>query len=562
MLKRLYFFTYNKYLDDRRRVIIHLKVILKNKLTVLFLLLFIISTTSEVYAQGNYQRYGGNDRYDTSMKISQNFNSKSGYAILVSGENFPDALCACPLSKKYDAPIILTTEDKLDAKAAEQLKSYNVSKVFIIGKSISEDVENSIKNMGITYERIGGMDRYETSMLVANYVGIKDRVVVVSGESYPDALSIAPIAAIMDLPIILVSKDYLPDSVKSGLADKNITNTYVIGSEGAISENVKSQFKNSERISGTDRYSTNTAVINRFKDVLDMSNVYIASALNFPDSLSGSALAQKNKAPLILVSESINEKQQNDIKEILSYAKNTYIFGGEGAVSLKALYLVGLESKPPETPKPKAPTGPQPPEWTSSFNVMDAGETTSVSIREYPNSSSAVVGTTYGSLPEVKILDSKDGYDYVEVLDYNTQNHVKGYVPASLVKTVQPSGPYNILVDKSKQRVQIFNGQTLVKEFACSTGKDETPTPSGRFLVGSKGSSFYASDDVICYFWTRLDNNYLFHSVLYDTNGYPIESEYDKLGDKASHGCIRLPYYDAKWIQDNIPRGTLVTIRD
>lgn len=496
------------------------------------------------------------------MKISQNFNSKSGYAILVSGENFPDALCACPLSKKYDAPIILTTENKLDAKAAEQLKSYNVSKVFIIGKSISEDVESSIKDMGITYERIGGMDRYETSILVANYVGIKDRMVVVSGESYPDALSVAPIAAIMDLPIILVSKDSLPDSVKNGLSDKNVTNTYVIGSEGAISENVMSQFKNSERISGTDRYSTNTAVINRFKDVLDMSSVYIASALNFPDSLSGSALAQKNKAPLILVSENINEKQQNDVKDILSSAKNIYIFGGEGAVSLKTLYLIGLEKKPPEPAKPQVPTGPQPPEWTSSFNVMDAGETTSVSIREYPNSSSAFVGSTYGSLPEVKVLDSKDGYDYVEILDYATLSYVKGYVLASSVKTVEPSGPYNILVDKSNQKVEIFNGQALVKEFACSTGRDETPTPSGRFLVGSKGPSFYASENVICYFWTRLDNNYLFHSVLYDSDGYPIQSEYDKLGDKASHGCIRLPYNDAKWIQDNVSRGTLVTIKD
>ncbi|WML37736.1 cell wall-binding repeat-containing protein [Clostridium sp. OS1-26] len=521
-----------------------------------------ISTTSRVYAQGNYQRYGGSDRYDTSMKISQGFNSNSGYAILASGENFPDALCACPLSKKYDAPIILTTEKKLDAKAAEQLKSYNVSKVFIIGKSISKDVEDSIKNMGISYERIGGIDRYETAMLVANYVGIKDRVVVVSGENYPDALSVAPIAAIMDMPIILVSKDSVSDSVKNGLADKNVVNTYVIGSEGVINENVKSEFKNAERISGTDRYDTNSAIINRFKDVLDMSNVYLASALNFPDSLSGSALAQKTKSPLVLVSENINEKQQNDVKQILSSAKNVYIFGGEGAVSLKALYLVGLEKKPPEPPKPEVPKGPQPPEWTSSFTVINAGETTSVNIRKYPNSSSEVVGSTYGSLPEVKILDSKDGYYYVEVLDYGTLNYVKGYVPASMVKTVTPSGPYNILVDKSKQRVDIFNGQTLVKEFVCSTGLDDTPTPSGRFLIGDKGPLFYPSDSVVCYFWTRIDNNFLFHSALYDTNGYVIQSEYDKLGDKASHGCIRLPYYDAKWIQDNIPRGTLVTIKD
>ena len=235
------------------------------------------------------------------------------------------------------------------------------------------------------------------------------------------------------------------------------------------------------------------------------------------------------------------------------------MLGSEGAISLKALYLVGLEKKPPEPPKPK---GPQPPPWTNSFGVMNADETTRVYIRQYANSSSEVVGSAYGSLSEVKVLEGNGDYYYVETLDYDTGNNVRGYVPKSMVKTVTPTGPYNISVNKSKQRVYIFSGQTIVKEFICSTGKDETPTPSGRFLVGSKGPVFYPSDSAACYFWTRINNNYLFHSAIYDSDGYPIQSEYDKLGSKASHGCIRLPKDDAKWIQDNVPYGTLVTISD
>lgn len=545
-------------------VIIKCKAILKNTFKTLFLLLFIISTTSEVYAQERYERFGGSDRYETSVKISQGFSDKSEYAILVSGENFPDALCASPLSKKYNAPIILTPEKKLDDRTAQQLKNLGTTRVLIIGQSISKDVEDSLSNMGMEYVRIGGKDRYETAVSVANYVGIKDKIFLVSGEGYPDALSIAPIAASMDVPIILVSRDYVPDSVKEALSDKNIEYSYIIGSEGAISENVKSQFKNAERISGQDRYDTNLAVINRFRDALNMENVYLASALDFPDSLSGAALAQKNRSPLILVSEYINENQQNNIKELLSSANNTYVLGLEGAVSLKSLYLVGLEDKLPEPPKPESPkpTGPQPPEWTSSFNVMNAGETERVYIKGAPSAYSSNIASTYGSLSEVKILDSKNGYYYVEILDYDTLNYVKGYVAMSRVKTVTPTGPYNILVDKSKQRVYVFNGQTLEKEFICSTGRDETPTPSGRFLVGSKGEEFDASRYSKCYFWTRLDNNYLFHSAIYNLNGYVVESEYEKLGSKASHGCIRLPYYDAKWIYDNVPYGTLVTIID
>ncbi|NMM61646.1 L,D-transpeptidase family protein [Clostridium sp. P21] len=537
---------------------VNCKLMLKNFCKVMIVTLISINTTSKVYAQGNYQRYGGTDRYETSMKISQKFDTKSGYAIIASGENFPDALCACPLSKKYDAPIILTTENKLDSKAAEELKRSGIKNVFIIGNSISKDVETSINTMGITCERIGGKDRYETAMMVANYVGVKDRIVVVSGDNYPDALSIAPIAASIDVPIILVEKNSVPDVVKNSLKDKQVNNTYVIGSEGAISNSTKDEFKNAERISGTDRYSTNLAVISRFRDTLDLSTVYLASGSNFPDSLSGSALAQKTKSPLILVSEDINENEKNDIKQIIASTKNVSLFGLEGAVSLKALYLIGLEKEPP---KP-AQQGVQPPAWTSSFNIMNAGESERVYIKSSPSSSASNIGSTYGSLPEVKILGSSGGYYYVEVLDYDTLNYIKGYVSMSMVNTVTPSGPYNILVDKSRQRVYVFNGETVVKEFICSTGKDETPTPSGRFLVGAKGPSFAASDTTECYYWTRLDNNYLFHSAIYTLSGYAVQSEYNKLGSKASHGCIRLKIEDAKWIQDNVPYRTLVTIKD
>ncbi|AWI07541.1 cell wall-binding repeat-containing protein [Clostridium drakei] len=535
------------------------KLMLKNFCKIMLIALISISITSKVYAEGNYQRYGGTDRYETSIKISQKFDTKSGYAIIASGQNFPDALCACPLSKKYDAPVILTTENKLDSKAEAELKRSEIKKVFIIGNSISKDVENSISNMGISCERLGGADRYETSMIVANYVGIKERIIVVSGDNYPDALSIAPIAANIDVPIILVGKDYIPNVVKNFLKDKQITNTYVIGSEGAISNSVKDQFNNAERVSGTDRYSTNLSIINRFRDNIDFSNIYLASGSNFPDSLSGCALAQKTKSPLILVNEDINTEDQNGIKQILSLAKNISVLGLEGAVSLKTLYLIGLEKEPP---KPVENQGVKPPTWTSSFSVMNAGETERVYIKSSPSSSASNIGFTYGSLPEVKVLDSSGGYYYVEVLDYDTLNYIKGYVAKSMVNTVTPSESYNILVDKSRQRVYVFNNENIVKEFICSTGKDETPTPSGRFLVGSKGPSFAASDSTECYYWTRLDNNYLFHSAIYTLSGYAVQSEYNKLGSKASHGCIRLKIEDAKWIQDNVPYRTLVTIKD
>lgn len=60
---------------------------------------------------------------------------------------------------------------------------------------------------------------------------------------------------------------------------------------------------------------------------------------------------------------------------------------------------------------------------------------------------------------------------------------------------------------------------------------------------------------------SQIVGNILFHSVpylkMYDPSSLEYE-EYDKLGTKASLGCIRLTVEDAKWIYDNCIQGTQV----
>lgn len=53
----------------------------------------------------------------------------------------------------------------------------------------------------------------------------------------------------------------------------------------------------------------------------------------------------------------------------------------------------------------------------------------------------------------------------------------------------------------------------------------------------------------------------MFHSVPYFENENPGSLEYfeyDKLGEEASLGCVRLTVKDAKWIFENIEAGTMV----
>ena len=124
---------------------------------------------------------------------------------------------------------------------------------------------------------------------------------------------------------------------------------------------------------------------------------------------------------------------------------------------------------------------------------------------------------------------------------------------------------YYIKVNYGAQVVNIYtkdeNGDYTVpvKAMVCSTGT-HTPT-SGTYTIGYRWEWLRMIGDVFGHYVTQIDGNILFHSVPYITQG-DLSSleywEYDKLGTKASLGCVRLTSKDALWIYNNVGAGTIV----
>lgn len=103
---------------------------------------------------------------------------------------------------------------------------------------------------------------------------------------------------------------------------------------------------------------------------------------------------------------------------------------------------------------------------------------------------------------------------------------------------------------------------SVVKTFTCSTGSSASPTRAGDYEVRGKQRWLQLVGGVYGQYGTRISGHYLFHSVPYlqqDPSTLKNE-EYDKLGRRASKGCIRMCIRDCKWIYDHIPVGTAVTI--
>lgn len=97
-----------------------------------------------------------------------------------------------------------------------------------------------------------------------------------------------------------------------------------------------------------------------------------------------------------------------------------------------------------------------------------------------------------------------------------------------------------------------------VKAMVCSTG---TATPrSGVYRMSSKYRWHMLNGGVYGQYCSRITGHILFHSVPYATNSPDTLKyvAYDKLGTKASAGCIRLTVADAMWVYSNCASGTYV----
>lgn len=286
-----------------------------------------------------YKRISGSDRYKTAVEISKNGWAVSQYAVLARGDDFPDALCAGPLAKKYNAPILLTQTDELNSDVLTELKRLGVETVFITGGpgAVSVNVENTLKSSNIKVERIYGADRFETSVKIAEKLGTVKKLVLATGLNFPDALSISAIASNLGMPILLTEKNSMPDKVKQYVTNMQPEKIYIIGGIGVIGDEVKNLFSGSVRIGGNDRFETNTLVMQEFINELDFNSIYVAvgdgpSGDEFADALSGAVLASKASAPIVLSYKTLPVGTGNFIKSKVKLATKVTALGGEGAV--------------------------------------------------------------------------------------------------------------------------------------------------------------------------------------------------------------------------------------
>ncbi|MBN9186248.1 MAG: cell wall-binding repeat-containing protein [Microbacterium sp.] len=282
----------------------------------------------------------GADRYATSAAISAaSFSPGVAVAYVASGAAFPDALSGAA-GGRGAAPVLLTRTDDLPSSIAQELTRLAPRRIVVLGGTgtVSDTVVAALGAYTTgTVTRIAGADRYETSAAIslAAFPAGAPVAYLASGETYPDALSGAAVAAMAGGPVLLTQGATLPTAIATELARLRPGRIVVLGGEGAVSEDVAAAAAAAaggvtvSRLSGADRFATSAAV-SAATFAPGAPVVYVASGTDFADALTGAAAV--HGAPLLLTLP--DAVPDATARELLRLApERIVVLGGTGAVS-------------------------------------------------------------------------------------------------------------------------------------------------------------------------------------------------------------------------------------
>ncbi|MEZ5086844.1 MAG: cell wall-binding repeat-containing protein [Tessaracoccus sp.] len=195
------------------------------------------------------EREFGATRYETAIELSKGAFDRSfdglGTVLVADGRDFPDALSAGSLYAGTFGPLLLSGPEGLDDAALDEIERITPDFARILGgeAAVPGNVEGQLEDIDILPVRTGGVDRWETSLMLASldYPVEEDEieaVYFVTGHNYPDGLAVGPLASTQYGPVLLshdacVTPD-IADYV-TALAPKNI---YLVGGTGAVPDSV------------------------------------------------------------------------------------------------------------------------------------------------------------------------------------------------------------------------------------------------------------------------------------------------------------------------------------
>lgn len=196
-------------------------------------------------------------------------------------------------------------------------------------------VQDAPEPPALVIDRIEGANRYDTAAQIsaAHYEPGAEVVYIATGLDFADALAGSALAGHHEAPLLLTRDNWLPRATAAELTRLAPERVVIFGGSSAVNSSVAEAIAAAagvdevERLEGEDRYQTSAAIAAQF-DTAD--TVFVATGRDFPDALSGAAVAGTEAAPLVLSNTGSISRQVLDQIERLD--PDTIVIVGDDTV--------------------------------------------------------------------------------------------------------------------------------------------------------------------------------------------------------------------------------------
>jgi len=212
------------------------------------------SALGDIGAVDTVTRIAGTDRYDTARKVAAETIRVSGVSkttvFIATGQNFADALAASPAAAANGWPTLLVPSNSDVPAATQSFVAANADRAVILGGtgavawSAWQDLSFELGDANV--ERIGGTDRFDTAVKVAEWsvtdAGLSFAApALATGRSPYDALAGGVVQGTDGSVLLLTESASLPSATSQAFSKHapEISEVRFLGGLGAVSQSVR-----------------------------------------------------------------------------------------------------------------------------------------------------------------------------------------------------------------------------------------------------------------------------------------------------------------------------------
>ncbi len=194
---------------------------------------------------------------------------------------------------------------------------------------------------GLAVTRHAGATRTATAVEVSRHPHPDgaDAVVLARADAYGDALAAAPLAAVLDAPVLLTAPTTLEQGVAEEIARLDAETVTVLGgiAEG-VADDLAADGLDVVRIAGADEWATYAAIARAVAEqtgadrALRVEGAHADPARGWPDALAASAWAAREQIPVLMTTAGALPDPTRDLIDELDLAAVTVV-GGPAAVT-------------------------------------------------------------------------------------------------------------------------------------------------------------------------------------------------------------------------------------